>query len=163
MKQEFEMTQGVMDGILEINKTTEPVMQIGTVTTGMDKQKRINDYWDTLSKKYGFKPDTVEGSSRGTLFFLAEPAPTEDEIHEKQLADDLARGQKFATKLIEHVIDIGAASSKIPITHKGDIWNVTVECITASVKDGDCPVCESPLEDNGKCSDVGDNNCQYQK
>lgn len=25
-----------------------------------------------------------------------------------------------------------------------------------------CPRCESPLEDNGKCSDVGDNNCFYQ-
>lgn len=25
-----------------------------------------------------------------------------------------------------------------------------------------CPVCESPLEDNGKCSDVGNNNCMYQ-
>ena len=26
----------------------------------------------------------------------------------------------------------------------------------------ECPICQSPLEDNGKCSDVGDNNCQYQ-
>lgn len=25
-----------------------------------------------------------------------------------------------------------------------------------------CPTCQSPLEDNGRCSDVGDNNCQYQ-
>lgn len=25
-----------------------------------------------------------------------------------------------------------------------------------------CPWCESPLEDNGKCSDVGNNNCMYQ-
>ncbi len=27
----------------------------------------------------------------------------------------------------------------------------------------ECPVCGSLLEDNGKCSDVGSNNCQYQK
>ena len=26
-----------------------------------------------------------------------------------------------------------------------------------------CPICESPLEDNGICSDVGSNNCQYLK
>lgn len=25
-----------------------------------------------------------------------------------------------------------------------------------------CPRCDSPLEDNGKCSDVGSNNCMYQ-
>lgn len=24
-----------------------------------------------------------------------------------------------------------------------------------------CPICESPLEDNGNCSDLGNNNCQY--
>lgn len=26
-----------------------------------------------------------------------------------------------------------------------------------------CPICESLLEDNGACSDVGNNNCQYLK
>lgn len=26
----------------------------------------------------------------------------------------------------------------------------------------ECPDCKSPLEDNGVCSDVGSNNCQYQ-
>ena len=26
----------------------------------------------------------------------------------------------------------------------------------------ECPDCGSPLEDNGRCSDVGSNNCQYQ-
>lgn len=26
----------------------------------------------------------------------------------------------------------------------------------------ECPNCLSPLEDNGACSDVGSNNCQYQ-
>lgn len=26
-----------------------------------------------------------------------------------------------------------------------------------------CPICESPLEENGACSDVGSNSCQYQR
>jgi hypothetical protein len=30
-------------------------------------------------------------------------------------------------------------------------------------KEPGCPNCGSPLEDNGCCSDVGDNNCQYIK
>ncbi len=27
----------------------------------------------------------------------------------------------------------------------------------------ECPICESPLEDDGSCSDLGSNNCQYLK
>ena len=136
MKQEFEMLQDEMDKILQINKDTMPVMLIGGmggVSTGMDKQERINDYWQTLGDKYGFNPDTVEASSRGRLFFLAEPTPTKEQREEKKLADELAKGQKIATQLIDHVEDMGAGATKIPITHKGKIWNVTVECITASV------------------------------
>lgn len=75
MKQEFEMTQEEMDDIIAINKNQMPVMKIGNVTTGMDLQERINNYWKGLSDKYGFKQMTVEGSSRGKLFFLAEPKP----------------------------------------------------------------------------------------
>ncbi len=75
MKQEFEMMQEEMDDIIAINKSQMPVMQIGNVTTGMDLQDRINNYWKGLSDKYGFKQMTVEGSSRGKLFFLAEPKP----------------------------------------------------------------------------------------
>ncbi|MCH7724620.1 MAG: hypothetical protein IIC76_14970 [Bacteroidetes bacterium] len=52
-----------------------PIMQIGNITTGMDLQERINKYWKGLSDKYGFKQMTVEGSSKGKLFFLAEPKP----------------------------------------------------------------------------------------
>ena len=50
-----------------------PVMKIGNVTTGMDTQEKVNEYWKGLSNKYGFKQLTVEGSSKGKLFFLAEP------------------------------------------------------------------------------------------
>ena len=75
MKQEFEMLQQEMDDIIAINKSQMPVMMIGNVTTGMDLQERINSYWRGLGDKYGFKEMTVEGSSKGKLFFLAEPKP----------------------------------------------------------------------------------------
>jgi hypothetical protein len=64
-----------MDDIIAINKSQMPVMMIGNITTGMDLQERINAYWEGLGDKYGFKPTTVEGSAKGTLFFLAEPKP----------------------------------------------------------------------------------------
>jgi len=74
MKQEFEMAQEEMDDIIAINKEGgEPVMKFGDVWTGMSVQEMVNNYWDKLGKKYGFKPMTVEGSSRGKLFFIAEP------------------------------------------------------------------------------------------
>ncbi|HDZ25797.1 hypothetical protein LCGC14_1114590 [marine sediment metagenome] len=163
MKQEFEMTQEEMDDIIQINKDVGPVMQIGTVTTGMDRQEKINNYWQGLADKYGFNPETVEGSSRGELYFLAEPALTKDQRAEAELKKDLEHGIELSTKLIKYVIDMGAMATKIPVTYKGNIWNVKVECITDSVKEEICPLCESPLEDNGKCSDVGSNNCQYKK
>lgn len=75
MKQEFEMTQGEMDDIIAINKNQMPVMKIGSVTTGMDTQEKVNNYWFGLSEKYGFQQMTVEQCSRGKLFFLAQPKP----------------------------------------------------------------------------------------
>lgn len=75
MKQEFEMTQQEMEDIIAINKSQMPVIKIGNVTTGMDLQERINAYWAGLGDKYGFKHMTVEPSSKGKLFFLAEPKP----------------------------------------------------------------------------------------
>ena len=76
MKQEFEMTQEEMDKILEINKSTSnTVMMVGGVDFSNNLTEAINVYWVILGKKYGFKSMTVEGSSRGKLFFLAEPKP----------------------------------------------------------------------------------------
>ena len=78
MKQEFEMQQSEMDEILRINREVKnlPLMMIGTVTTsGKEKAEAVNRYWETLAEKYGFIWDTVEGSSRGALFFLATPKP----------------------------------------------------------------------------------------
>jgi hypothetical protein len=75
MRQEFKMEQKEMDDIIAINKAKMPVMLIGGITTGMDLQERINRYWEGLGDKYGFKPLTVEPSSKGNLYFLAEPKP----------------------------------------------------------------------------------------
>lgn len=77
MKQEFKMQQSEMDDIIAINKNQPPVMKFGDYWSGMDLQEKINHYWGTLGKKYGFKPLTVEGSARGVLYFLAEPCPIE--------------------------------------------------------------------------------------
>ncbi len=75
MKQEFEMTQQNMDDIIAINKNMPPVMKFGDSWSGMDLAERINAYWEVLGNEMGFKHMTVEGSSRGKLFFLAEPKP----------------------------------------------------------------------------------------
>ena len=76
MKQEFEMTQEEMDKILSINNSTSnTVMMIGGVDMSNNLTEAINTYWVILGDKYGFKPLTAEGSSRGVLFFLAEPKP----------------------------------------------------------------------------------------
>lgn len=84
MKQEFEMTQQEMDDILAVNKNQMPVMKIGNVITGMDLQEKINAYWKGLGNKYGFNHMTVEPSSKGKLFFLAETKPIVKEKTQKE-------------------------------------------------------------------------------
>ena len=75
MKQEFEMTREEMDNIIAINKGGgDPVIFLsGGQMMGSSKQEKINQYWEILANKYGFKQFTVEGSAKGELFFLAEP------------------------------------------------------------------------------------------
>lgn len=75
MKQEFEMTQQEMDDTIAINKSQLPIMKFGDHWSGLDLQEKINHYWETLGNKYGFKHLTVERSSKGKLFFIAEPKP----------------------------------------------------------------------------------------
>jgi hypothetical protein len=77
MKQEFEMLQSEMDEILRINREVKdmPVMMIGSSMTGGEKREAVNRYWQTLGEKYDFDWDTVEGSAKGKLFFLATPKP----------------------------------------------------------------------------------------
>jgi len=79
MKKVFEMTQEEMDNIIAINNDGgDPVMFLsGGTPMGRSLQEKINQYWDILGKKYGFLPEAVEGSSKGKLFFLAEPCPVE--------------------------------------------------------------------------------------
>jgi hypothetical protein len=73
MRKEFEMTQEEMDKIISINKEGgDPVMYLsGGTPIGRSLQEKINDYWKELGNKYGFEPMTVQGSSRGALFFTA--------------------------------------------------------------------------------------------
>ena len=91
MRQEFEMTQEEMDNIIAINKGGgDPVMFLsGGTPMGSSLQEKINQYWEILGNKYGFKHMTVEGSSKGKLFFIAEPIPvvipkTREEIEEEK-------------------------------------------------------------------------------
>lgn len=76
MKQEFEMQQEEMDKIISINKdNSNTVMMIGGVDFSNNLTEAINAYWKLLADKYGFVWNTVEGSSKGKLFFLAESKP----------------------------------------------------------------------------------------
>lgn len=76
MKQEFEMQQEEMDKIISINKAnSNTVMMIGGVDFSNNLTEAINAYWKLLADKYGFIWNTVEGSSKGKLFFLAESKP----------------------------------------------------------------------------------------
>jgi hypothetical protein len=76
MKQEFEMQQEEMDKIVSINKAnSNTVMMIVGVDFSNNLTEAINAYWKLLADKYGFVWNTVEGSSKGKLFFLAESKP----------------------------------------------------------------------------------------
>jgi len=76
MKQEFEMLQTEMDFILDINKhNSNTVMMIGGVDFSHNLTNAVSAYWKELGDKYGFVWDSVEGSAKGKLFFLATPKP----------------------------------------------------------------------------------------
>lgn len=76
MRQEFEMTQEEMDEIIHINKSTySPVMRVGGADFSNNLAAAVNSYWQVLGDKYGFEWDTVEGSSKGKLFFIAKAKP----------------------------------------------------------------------------------------
>lgn len=69
--QEFEMTQEDYDKILE---ASQPVTYI--VVGGIpprSPQENANDAWAALGAKMGFQHMTVKPSSKGKLFFIAEP------------------------------------------------------------------------------------------
>jgi len=86
MKQEFMMTEENYEEILQINKEgASPVMLIGGVDTGRSLQSFINAFWDKLGKEMRFDTETVEGSSKGKLYFLATPLPPEKSSSEKSI------------------------------------------------------------------------------
>lgn len=114
MKQEFEMAQEEMDKILSINKaSSNTVMMIGGVDFSNNLTEAINAYWKLLADKYGFVWNTVEGSSKGKLFFLAESKPivipkTSSELAIEKYTTD-AKGylnynvKKSLTKIVEQL------------------------------------------------------------
>jgi len=63
MRKEFELTKREFNEIIKINKEGgDPVMFIsGGTPIGRSLTEKINDYWDVLAKKHGFRRDTVEG------------------------------------------------------------------------------------------------------
>jgi len=73
MKQEFEMSGEELQAIYDISRNQMPVMQIGGVSCGQDKQEMANKLWRQMADNYGFVWDSVEGSARGQRFFLATP------------------------------------------------------------------------------------------
>lgn len=99
MKQEFLMTRQQMDDIIAINKNQMPVMRFGGVSMGMDLQERINNYWKGLGNEYGFEPMTVEGSSKGELYFLATPCKTEKQIKDEQISKSIEKIQDLQHSL----------------------------------------------------------------
>lgn len=110
MKQEFEMSQQEMDDIIAINKNMLPVMSFGGNWSGLNLQEKINAYWEGLGDKYGFKHLTVEGSSKGKLFFLAEPKPivipkTQTEIEIEKYIGSTSRLDSNARGAIGRIIE----------------------------------------------------------
>ena len=75
MKQEFKMSETELSDIKKIASNSEPIMKIGDDWTGLSRQEKANNYWSAMGDKYGFKFMTVEPSSKGELYFLAEPKP----------------------------------------------------------------------------------------
>jgi hypothetical protein len=75
MKQEFEMTADEFERIKAIaQRPAIPVMKIGGVITGDEKQDDANSFWKDLGNKYGFEWDSAEGvSGKGYTFFKATP------------------------------------------------------------------------------------------
>lgn len=77
MKQEFQMTQDEFERIKAIaQRPAIPVMKIGSVITGDEKQDDANSFWKDLSNKYGFEWDSAEPiSGKDHTHFKATPKP----------------------------------------------------------------------------------------
>ncbi len=72
MKQEFEMSEEQLQAIYDISRNQMPFIYVG-IWTGLDnKQEKANKLWQTMADEMGFVWDSVESSSKGKRFFLAE-------------------------------------------------------------------------------------------
>ncbi len=77
MKQKFKMTEEEFEQIKEIaQRPSIPVMKIGSVITGGEKQENANDFWKRLADKYGFVWDSAEGNGSDPKEFLATQKAT---------------------------------------------------------------------------------------
>lgn len=71
MKKEFEMTEQDLNEILESCKPVPYLLpNCGRIRT---PQENANSAWENLGNKMGFDFMTVEPTSKGDRFFLAEP------------------------------------------------------------------------------------------
>ena len=98
----------------------------------MGTQERVNTYWQKLGDKYGFKPNGVAASSKGKLFFLAEPKPivkpkTDGEI-EMEKYDSLKKIVSqlefcnYETKDNNHSLEMNVAFKKLKqLAETGDL------------------------------------------
>ena len=99
-----------MDEILRINKEgATPCIQVGGVDLGESLASKIDKYWGKLGKEMRFDSSTVEGSSKGKLYFLAETLPPEKTALEKSI-DSYDTIQKIVKQLefCEYTSPVGA-------------------------------------------------------
>lgn len=75
MKQEFQMTSEEFEQMKAIaQRPAIPVMKIGSVITGDEKQEDANGLWKRLADKYGFEWDSAEPvSGKDHTHFTAIP------------------------------------------------------------------------------------------
>ncbi len=97
MKKEFEMTKDELDQMIAISQgKSMPVLMIGNVITGGEKQESANDFWKRLGEKYGFLWDTAEPiSGKEYTFFKATAKPNPMEQYEKDLQEHIEYCEKI--------------------------------------------------------------------
>ena len=100
MKKEFEMTQDELNQMIAISQgKSMPVLMIGSVVTGGEKQESANDFWKRLGEKYGFIWDTAEPiSGKGYTFFKAVAKPNPMEQYETDLKEHKEHCEKIKPK-----------------------------------------------------------------
>jgi len=77
MKKEFKMQDGELVEMVNIAQSKpSPVLVVGDVITGGEKQSLANQFWQRLADKYGFLWDTVEPCpDKGYNYFMATLKP----------------------------------------------------------------------------------------